>query len=195
MEWARGKLSALVQTLKSDRDPASSNIKMLLIAAAFLLVTIGLIVLQPGVDTGYGTHRADVAPEPAPLESVASIEPEVTRADASLLSLNAPQVSEAVSKQLRQPIRLTDTDARHNDLRALTAITLAGFGYTPAAGDRLQILLVQALTEGQSNAYIDALLNTAAARGEFEPPRQLMLSSGRMDTDALLAALVHNAKG
>ncbi|WP_299044957.1 hypothetical protein [uncultured Tateyamaria sp.] len=166
--------------------------KMLLIAAAFLVVTIGLILLQPGPATAPVQDVANV-----PLSSVGSDEPEpeVTRADASLLDIRSLPASEAVSRQLRQPIRLTDTDARHTDLRSLTAAVLIGFGHTPQQDDRLQALLVQALTEGQSNAYIDALLNTAAARGEFALPRQLTTAAGRLDTETLLMALVRQSQG
>ena len=173
-------------------DLTSSNIKMLLIAAAFLVVTIGLILMQPGAATDPVQRVAAEAVVAAPS---AAAEPEVSRADTSLLDLSGVSVSEAVSRQLRQPIRLTDTDARHTDLRSLTVGVLAGFGHTVQAGDRLQALLVQALTEGQSNAYIDALLNTAAARGEFDVPRQLMTGAGRLDTETLLIALVHQSQG
>lgn len=170
-------------------DFSSSNIKMLLIAAAFLVLTIGLILLQPGFGDAPEQQVAEIP------ETIAPVEPEVTRADASLLDLRRTSASEAVSRQLRQPIRLTDTDARHTDLRSLTTGVLAGFGYTPQPGDRLQALLVQALTEGQSNAYIDALLNTAAARGEFDIPRQLTTAAGRLDTETLLMALIHQSRG
>jgi len=175
-------------------DPAStSNIKMLLIATAFLLVTIGLILLQPGADPA--TQTAAIVETPAPtLEQVDDEDAHVSRSDASLLALNGLSASEAVSRQLRQPIRLTDTDASRSDLRGLTATVLAGFGHTVQEDDRLQSLLVQALTEGQSNAYIDALLNTAAARGEFTPPHQLQMTSGRLDTETLLLALVRYAR-
>ncbi|WP_299139307.1 hypothetical protein [uncultured Tateyamaria sp.] len=176
-------------------DPAStSNIKMLLIATAFLLVTIGLILLQPGTDPS--TQHATAVDTPVPaVEQVDDIDAQVSRSDASLLELDTLSASEAVSRQLRQPIRLTDTDASRSDLRSLTATVLAGFGHQVQNGDRLQSLLVQALTEGQSNAYIDALLNTAAARGEFKPPIQLQMSSGRLDTETLLLALVRYARG
>lgn len=170
---------------------SSSNMKMLLIATAFLLVTIGLIILQPGPATAPVQEFAT-----APVaDTVIEPETEVTRADASLLDIQSLSASEAVSRQLRQPIRLTDTDARHTDLRSLTSAVLIGFGHTPVQGDRLQSLLVQALTEGQSNAYIDALLNTAAARGEFELPRQLTTAAGRLDTETLLMALVRQSQG
>ena len=170
---------------------SSSNIKMLLIATAFLMVTIGLILMQPGSLTSPVQEVAD-----APLADIsAEPESEVTRADASLLDIQTVSASEAVSRQLRQPIRLTDTDARHTDLRSLTSAVLIGFGHTAQQGDRLQSLLVQALTEGQSNAYIDALLNTAAARGEFTLPRQLTTAAGRLDTETLLMALVRQSQG
>ena len=48
---------------------------------------------------------------------------------------------------------------------------------------------MQALAEGQSNAYIDALLNTAAGRGEMSVPVALQTASGRLDTDTLLLGL------
>ncbi|WP_299618663.1 hypothetical protein [uncultured Tateyamaria sp.] len=170
-------------------DP-SANFKMLLIAAAFLMVTIGLVLLQPGQEPD-----VDVADPIAPLLSdPAPDATEVTRADASLLDLDGLSASEAVSRQLRQPIRLTETGVKHRDLRTLTADVLQGFGHTVHDGDPLHALLVQALTEGQSNAYIDALLNTALARGDFKLPTQLRLTSGRLNTPALLAALVRQSR-
>jgi len=175
-------------TATEPEEYSASNFKMLVIAAAFLVVTIGLILLQP--------NHSSVENEPF-FETVVGleVEAEVTRAETSLLEPQPISAAEAVSRQLRQPIRLTDTDARHTDLRSLTGIVLIGFGHTPAQDDRLQSLLVQALTEGQSNAYIDALLNTAAARGEFSLPRQLTTVTGRLDTETLLAALVSQSQG
>lgn len=177
-------------TVTGTEDYSSSNIKMLLIASAFLVLTIGLILLQPSDPTNQNAQFADVS-EPATLDQA---DAEVTRADASLLDIQITSASEAVSRQLRQPIRLTDTDARHTDLRSLTAAVLTGFGHPAGSQDRLQALLVQALTEGQSNAYIDALLNTAAARGEFALPRQLTTATGRLDTETLLVALVRQSQ-
>ena len=169
---------------------------MMLIAIAFLAVTIGLILLQPGTDPATRTEIADAAPTADIVgDTVAGADlTEVSRSDASLLQIETVSASEAVSRQLRQPIRLTDTDASRSDLRSLTAAVLADFGYKVIPGDRLHGLLVQASTEGQSNAYIDALLNTAAARGEFTPPLQLQMTSGRLDTETLLIALVRYAQ-
>lgn len=180
------------QSVGSEGPDPSSNFKMLLIAAAFLTVTIGLVLLQPGVDPEEDVAVVDpVLPTFAPTPHETT---EVTRADASLLDLDGLSASEAVSRQLRQPIRLTDTGVQHRDLRTLTAHVLQGFGHDVHDDDRLHALLVQALTEGQSNAYIDALLNTAAARGDFAPPTQLRMASGRLNTPALLAALVRQSR-
>ncbi|MEP1585369.1 hypothetical protein [Tateyamaria sp.] len=174
-----------VRSVSEGDARSSTNIKMLLIAVAFLFVTIGLLLIIPDEPSSTPIQVAETSP--------VVIEAEVSRADASLLELDIP-AAEAVSRQLRQPIRLTDSNDNRNDLNKMTTAVLVDFGYVPPQGDRLQNLLVQALSEGQSNAYIDALLNTAAARGEFTPPRQLLLRSGRMDTQALLKALVRSVQ-
>lgn len=173
----------------------SSTAMLLMIVAGFLVVTIGLIVLQPGAPAPQGTTVAAEATSAAPVTSVRPPETEVvTRNAATLLSpVSLPSASEAVSRQLRQPIRLTSTDAAPRDLRGLTASVLQEFGHRPRGDDRLQALLVQALSERQSNAYIDALLNTAATRGEFEVPPRLARADGRLDTTVLLAALVQRS--
>lgn len=184
--------------IRASETGLSSTAKLLMIAAGFLVVTIGLIVMQPGAPAPAGTTVAAQTPEPtsgAPATSPRPPETQaVTRNTATLLSPVAlPSASEAVSRQLRQPIRLTDTDAGPRDLRSLTASVLQDFGHLPGREDRLQALLVQALTERQSNAYIDALLNTAAARGEFTVPPRLAGADGRLDTSVLLAALIQRS--
>ena len=169
-----------------DDARSSANITVLLIAVVFLFVTIGLLLIVPNDPS---PTFAEAANTPAPVDDA-----EVSRSEASLLELETLPAAEAVSRQLRQPIRLTDSNANRNDLNKLTTSVLTDFGYIPVQDDRLLGLLVQALSEGQSNAYIDALLNTAAARGEFTPPRQLLLRSGRMDTNTLLHALVRQVQ-
>lgn len=171
-------------------DRSSSNIKMLLVAAAFLFVAIGLILIIPE-DTRTSQRQLAETPQ----TDVPNPTAEVSRSDATLLTFDSLPAAEAVSRQLRQPIRLTDSNVNRSDLNKMSAAVLADFGYFPKADDRLMTLLVQALSEGQSNAYIDALLNTAAARGEFTPPRQLLTRTGRMDTERLLVALVRQVSG
>lgn len=60
-----------------------------------------------------------------------------------------------------------------------------------AAATGLERLVINALAQGQSDAYIDALVNDAAAKGKVEVPQSLVTSDGRVDTSSLLAVLSH----
>jgi len=178
----------------STQQGYSSNMK-LMIVAAFLIVTIGLILIQPDPtpnrlagDEGELTEMTkSAALIDAPSATYSNSEAAVTRSETSLLSVGGAVRSEDVSKLLRQPIRLNGSS---RDIRALSRDVLAKFGYSVGADDRLHGLLVQALAEGQSDAYIDALLNSAVTRGDFRAPVALTMSSGRFNTDALLQELV-----
>jgi nucleoid-associated protein YgaU len=57
----------------------------------------------------------------------------------------------------------------------------------------LQTLVVTALREGQSDDYIDALVNEAAATGRVTVPEVMVTSDGRVDTAVLLDNLVTHA--
>ncbi len=200
------------------QDRSSVAVKVLLVVVTFLLVTLGLVLLQPRPEPVVfsqvqepperpvqplaepdATASAPVvaeAPRPEPLPApVEVVEPEVTRAAASLLELRQELASQETSDLLRRPVAGAGPDAQHTDLPRLATDVLTGFGYEVAAGDRLHALLVQALSDRKSDAYIDALLNTAASRGEFLPPARLRTSSGRLDTPKLLAALVRRVSG
>ena len=61
------------------------------------------------------------------------------------------------------------------------------------AAPSLQSLVAQALRDGKSDAYIDALVNEAVGRGEIAAPRALVTVDGRVDTHVLLASLVAQA--
>lgn len=58
----------------------------------------------------------------------------------------------------------------------------------------LETLVVGALKAGQSDADIDALVNSAAAAGEVSVPKILVTSEGRVDTHVLLANIVTQAQ-
>ena len=88
-------------------------------------------------------------------------------------------------------------------LRDMTASVLKGLGtvtgktVTPDAarpsGPTLTSLVAVALREGKSDAYIDALVNEAAGRGEVRVPSALVTPEGKVDTAVLLADLVAKA--
>jgi hypothetical protein len=196
MDWRNVIASWFATSTDEDAEAVSSNMKLMVIAAAFLLVTIGLILMQPSRGPSQQATLDDpiIAPTAAVVTettktasySAPTSSGDVTRSNTSLLSVNQTGAIEDVSKMLRQPIRL---NGQRNDLRQLTKSALEGFGHTTRPNDKLYSLLVQALAEGQSNAYIDALLNTAAGRGEFSVPVALQSASGRLDTDTLLQGL------
>lgn len=191
MGWRKLNAPWLSESTDPHAEGASSNTKLMLIAAAFLLVTIGLILMQPSrapqqmaaseQSTAAVTSETQVARAASTQETQ-----DVTRSNTSLLTLTQSELTGDVSKMLRSPIRL---NGQRNDLRQLAKTALESFGHTAVPGDALYDLLVQALAEGQSNAYIDALLNTAAGRGEMSVPVALQTASGRLDTDTLLLGL------
>jgi len=90
-----------------------------------------------------------------------------------------------------------------DQMAALTASVLAGLGSigagakpttaAPTGVQDLRGLVSQALREGQSDAYIDMLLNEAAMAGRVVVPEALMTAEGKVDTTTLLAAIVRQA--
>ncbi|MBW4981293.1 LysM peptidoglycan-binding domain-containing protein [Mameliella sp. CS4] len=108
-----------------------------------------------------------------------------------------PVVATALLSQLgKAPAAGAEGDA----LMAMTQDVLAnltggarGAG-APQSGD-LQTLVVQALRQGQSDAYLDALLNEARDSGRIAVPESLITSDGKVDTTTLLATLVQRSVG
>lgn len=66
-------------------------------------------------------------------------------------------------------------------------------GQAPKTQGGLADLVTQALREGQSDAYIDALLNEAARSGQISVPGALVTSEGRVDSRILLERIVSQA--
>lgn len=198
---------------------SSAKLTVLLVVMTFVAVAIALVALRPEAQPeDLAAASVDpvpapvIAPQPQPQSVVAAqpvqaapeppvpqpatavvVEQEVTRADASLLELRQAVQSEEASHILRQ--LASGNGARANDLPLLARRVLNTYGYPVRDGDRLHALLVSSLANQKSDAYIDALLNTAVARGEFTPPFALVRPSGRMDTSALLRAMVRAARG
>ncbi|PIE14142.1 MAG: hypothetical protein CSA70_03050 [Rhodobacterales bacterium] len=211
-------------------------LRILAIAAAFLTVTMGLLLVQPRSDdadqadaaalvpaqvaraetnlTDLTTPVAPVVAAPAPAtESPGSQESEaMTNSvlaglgvqpaapapapadDAALLSLTSSLLAELGVK----PTAATSAPQQDNALRGLTSSVLAGLNATQTdtpAHVSMETLIVQALAQGQSDSYIDALLNEAADRGQVQVPGALRTSEGKVDTTTLLAALVRKSTG
>lgn len=112
---------------------------------------------------------------------------EVTDGVLADLGLRAPAPVDPEQAALR--------DMTSNVLKGLGSVT--GKQVTPEAalpkGPSLQSLVAAALRDGKPDAYIDALVNEAAGRGEIRVPKALFTSEGRVDTAVLLAGLVSKA--
>ncbi len=88
--------------------------------------------------------------------------------------------------------------AENPDMASATARVLQGLRATPASGadtGGLSSLVAQALKQGQSDTYIDAMVNEAVAQGRVAVPQALRTSDGRVDTAILLSELVRAATG
>ncbi len=59
-----------------------------------------------------------------------------------------------------------------------------------ARGRALESYLIWAVHNAKSDAYIDSLLNSAAAKGHFSIPEALLTLSGRLDTPSLLTSIM-----
>ncbi len=90
------------------------------------------------------------------------------------------------------PMRQMTTGVLSN-IGAITGERINGAGATPAAESPLELLVVRALKEGKSDAYIDTIINEAASAGDISVPRLLVTSDGRVDTAVLLSSIVTQA--
>ncbi|UWQ40549.1 hypothetical protein K3718_13420 [Leisingera aquaemixtae] len=70
--------------------------------------------------------------------------------------------------------------------------TPAAAAAAPAEGTALFKMVMTAAAQGQSEAYIDQMVNGAYARREITVPASLIDASGRVDTATLLALFVGN---
>ena len=94
---------------------------------------------------------------------------------------------------------------RPDPMRDMTADVLAGIsavtgknitagGAPPAAKSALELLVVQALKEGQSDDYINTIVNEAASAGAISVPQVLVTSDGKVDTSVLLSSIITQAQ-
>lgn len=116
---------------------------------------------------------------------------EIASLSAGVLAGLAPSPFTA---RLHTPAEPAEPDA----LREMTAGVLASLNAArtpsqPAQLQTLDALIARAVRQGQSDAYLDALLNEAAATGQIAVPDALQTDTGRLDTATLLATLVRKS--
>lgn len=157
-------------------------VRMVLIVSAFVAVTIAIVLVQPGT-----SRRAATADFAADV---------VTRAGgADLSAVSAPDM------RLDRPAQ---TDPLQDATRLLTApVPAVTIKAPPVAPERLarsapvsrpaeaglEAMVLGALAQGQSEHYIDALVNDAAVKGRVEVPTSFLTADGRVDTATILSVL------
>lgn len=92
-----------------------------------------------------------------------------------------------------------DAETGGDEMRNMTSSVLAGItGTAPKVEDQdgevaLSALVEQALSQGQSDAYLEALVAEAAESGMIQVPQAMMDTTGHVDTKVLLASLVEKS--
>lgn len=146
-------------------------IRIVLITAGFIGVTVALIMLQPS-NPRQAAITIPEGTEPAP---------DVTRQDTDLQGLT--QIDTA-------PKATTAPDATKTQARVAPALAVSPqAALKPSSDVKLETMILGALKQGQSEDYIDALVNDAADTGKVAVPDSLITADGRVDTSALLATL------
>ncbi|MGY3438616.1 MULTISPECIES: LysM peptidoglycan-binding domain-containing protein [unclassified Marinovum] len=186
-------------------------IRLFLLATGVLSIVIALLINRAPpddasgsvtrTDTGDVLQMRDVAQGPGPFARKA------VQAPGDALSLDA--MTRAIVMEYRRPVtgdRLrqvaTTTGGDEDGMRSLTQGVLAGLGAAqgkPVVTQQAEVpltldaLIVKAMGEGQSDAYVDALLNEAVGSGAVDVPAAIVTSSGEVDTATLLESLVNRS--
>lgn len=185
-----------------------SNVKALGLVCALLAVAIfGLLLVPAETPEPVVPQSLSAAPLEAPaaervqsglatptagdpIAQVAAEMAPVTRAETTLIGAPMQQLEMSASRLLRRPIRVYRSSAPVPDIRTATQAAMASFGMEAPKVERI---LVQALVSGQSDAFIDALLNAEVARGAVPVPAGLRTDTGGIDTRQLLEAVLEEA--
>jgi nucleoid-associated protein YgaU len=150
----------------------------------FALVLCAFIVLRP-LTTPAAPPQVDL----------------VTRAASPAAPLQTDASSmQAMTQGVLAGLGVQPTAPQQDGLRDLTAGALAGIRQATGQADpnatpqtALQALVVRALQDGQTDAYIDTLVNEAARSGSITVPEALVTAEGRVDTYLLLSSIVSEA--
>ncbi|QIE46632.1 LysM peptidoglycan-binding domain-containing protein [Pseudohalocynthiibacter aestuariivivens] len=163
-------------------------IRAFLIFAGFLSITIALILIQP--TAGLRAPGGDMETS------------NVTRSGSTLDNLTTATRGAAADASEDDPLSFGLMDTTPTAPVRTDNSVLASFTSTAAQQDQpqqhasagLETMIVKALQQGQSQAYIDALVNDAAQRGKVEVPGELVTEDGRVDTGTLLSVLSGRTK-
>ena len=158
-------------------------LRTLIIAAFFLIVTVGLLLMQPSsnsdrfVDTSFEDIDTDLVTRQDTALETTVIAPEVPAQQLAIVKPVAPAAPQNAEPVLRlqniQPVNITqDQDITPTKIRGL------------------EPLIASALSQGMTGEEIDFLIVQAVQSGLIKVPAQMMRLDGSVDTRAVLATLV-----
>ena len=158
-------------------------LRTLIIAAFFLIVTVGLLLMQPSsnsdrfVDTSVEYIDTDLVTRQDTALETTVIVPEVSAQQVAIVEPVAPAAPQAAEPVLRlqniQPVNITqDQDITPTKIRGL------------------EPLIASALSQGMTGEEIDILIAQAVQSGLIKVPAQMVRLDGSVDTRAVLATLV-----
>ncbi len=158
-------------------------IRAAIVSFGFLCITLILIILQPASEPASQTASA-------PDDNIvtrAGTEYEAYDALADSLSLINEGVEDTAPGIEITPVYAAVAPATpaaiipKPELIPAPKPVAVPFTAAPTPEDGLEQLVITALTQGQSDAYIDALVNDAATKGKVEVPETLITEDGRVD--------------
>lgn len=181
-------------------------IRVALISASFFAITLALILLQPtsglrapDPDNLGDVTRADTTlTAPLPAQSAASAtEPSAAQIDMAVRLADPALTNPALTNPAAAPAPFPapfpaplPAPATQNQI---TQAQITPRSLDPAIEAGLENIIISALGQGQSQSYIDALVNQAARSGDITVPDQLITPDGRVNTTALLSTLTKKA--
>lgn len=164
-------------------------------AAAVLLVVSGALALTVTGDRNTAQTVSASVPEasPAPMPTQNPVAAAAQTPPEEALARAAPETTPSAA-----PVMPAETDVVSQFAQtALAALRSPGASAAqPAAPDaaarmaennRLYRMVAEAISQGQSDAYIDRLLNLAHQRGEITVPPGLIKPDGTVDTKTVIA--------
>jgi nucleoid-associated protein YgaU len=206
----------------SRRLPEISMFRALAIASLFAGITVALVLFKADPGAPPAAEGANVTRSSAgfdnlaitPTAAVPQVAQSVPQAGpriqdqghvASLPAVAADVDLQAMTRGVLAELGVTPpapppTDTGADDpLHAMSMAALSGLRKMTGQPDpaqspsAFQTLIAQALQAGQSDAYIDALLNEAAGSGRITVPSALVTAEGRVDTHVILSTIVAQA--
>lgn len=150
------------------------------IACAFLSTTVALVWVQPNDRNVPSQQQTSTIAQPAPEEEVSRAETNLTGSENSV-SLEEREASSSSQSSDNFSDRISNL--------SYTSASTSPQNLFSEKQSQLESLVIEALRQGQSEEYIDALVNHVAAKGTVEVPGALVTPGGQVDTATLLTTL------